>query len=267
MAPPLRIRLRRLIRFLKVPVLIAIGLTLVVRLFFSSSKPKSDGYSKALVVATTQDTFPKAAKWLAKVPAGWTIHRYATDLDPTAELTKKQRQLGLRPVVANKGHEAMAYLTYIVDHYHALPDVVFFHRDKRHARYQDDVPAEEQVANLRSAYVVAKGYASARCVPECENVVELPDKTVDFDAFRYHGREVHLATLIRTFLHKEEEMPTKLAAPCCSQFAASREAIHRRPLDWWKRLRQWLVDAPLDSASARKLMEQTWHLWLGEKAE
>jgi len=57
-----------------------------------------------------------------------------------------------------------------------------------------------------------------------------------------------------------------LKAPCCAMFAASRDAIKGRGKDVWWGLREWLVDTTLDSGSAGRILEWTWHVWFGMDA-
>jgi hypothetical protein len=249
-------QLRRALSFLKLPLLFAIGLTAVVRLLFGgSSAPK---HSRALVVASTLDSSSEADKWLKNIPKDWPVHKYVADAPSPSEKTLT--------VPVNKGNEAMVYLTYIIDNYETLPEVVFFHHDHQKAWHQE-MRSEEEVSRLRTSYVLEKGFVSARCLPGCENVIQLVDYTIDMTVFSYHGREAHLATLLKTFLDPSEVVPKKLAAPCCAQFATSRQAIRRRTREWWVRLREWLIATPLDTKSCGRLLEHTWHIWLGEQAE
>jgi hypothetical protein len=256
-----RRRLRAALSFILRPLLLALGLTFVVRFLFSS--PKAPRHTKALVVASTQKTAGEASDWLAKVPKDWAIHKSVVDAEIPPKSTKREKVFA---VPVNKGNEAMVYLTYIIENYHNLPEVVFFHHDHSKAWHQE-LTSDQEVAKLRTSYVLEKGFVSARCLPGCENVIQLVDYTIDMKVFSYHGREAHLSTLLRTFLEPGEKIPMKLAAPCCAQFAASREAILRRRQEWWKGLRDWLTDTPLDNKSSGRLLEHTWHVWLGEEAE
>ncbi len=155
----------------------------------------------------------------------------------------------------------MAYLTHIIDHYDKLADVVLFHHSHRKSWHQE-LDSLTEVRSLRPSYVARKGYASTRCLPGCENVIPLADFAADFSLFPRIGRDVQLASLLHEFMDNDRRANqgvdddaflsgiTKLAAPCCSQFAASRHAIRARSREWWMRLRQWLIDTPLDNRTA-----------------
>ena len=71
-------------------------------------------------------------------------------------------------VAKNKGNEASAYLTYLITHYHNLPDYMVFIHGKRYQWHNDD-PMYDHVPiirNLRLAHVDKVGYASLRCTWE-----------------------------------------------------------------------------------------------------
>lgn len=234
--------------------------------------------TKHLVVASNSKLLPQTL-WLSDVPGDWTVLHYVADAPLSENLSV--------PVV--KGNEAMVYLTYIIDHYDNLPDVVFFRSGQRTAWHQERDSLAE-VTSLQAGWVVEKGFVSARCLNGCENIIDIvpAEKRVEFEMFPYVGRETHLATLLWQFMegrHEEnekreeaedeqasqkvlrakEKTPVKIAAPCCSQFAASRNAIRRRSKAFWEDLRQWLIDVPLPSRESGRLIEYTWHIWLGEE--
>lgn len=224
-----------------------------------SPHSQPDTISKTLVVAsTTKDD----TTWLSEIPPSlnWTINNYRVDDPLTPALS----------VPSRKGNEAMVYLTYIIDNYASLTDVIFFHHGHPRAWHQKLTSADE-VARLRAGYVLKAGYASARCLPGCENVVSLEggEPAPSMDALPLMSRRDHLFTLLEKFLEParfpelEGTVPENLAAPCCAQFAVSRERVLRREREWWVKLREWLIEAPLPSINSGRLMEHLWHVWFG----
>ncbi|KAK3937144.1 hypothetical protein QBC46DRAFT_461048 [Diplogelasinospora grovesii] len=250
-----RRKLRTALSFLLRPLLAALLFTFTLRFLFS---PPSNSFTKALVIASTSDLPPSSTSWLKNVPRAWTVYSYITDAPTSPALS----------VPVNKGNEAMVYLTYITTHYDSLPDVIFFHHAHSKGWHQE-LDSLTEVKRLRAEYVSKVGYASARCLSACENIIPLAEFSVDPKELHLVGRDVQIATLLDEFLDRSigERVPKKIAAPCCAQFAASRDAIRRRPKEWWVRLRQWLIDTPLDSQTAGRLVEWTWHIWLGQPAE
>ncbi|KJR88897.1 uncharacterized protein SPSK_07734 [Sporothrix schenckii 1099-18] len=288
-------QVRAALAFVARPLLFAIALTVVVRVLFGGSTSRSTSakhgpqkgrqhglggdapsshpdlhrsdHSKeqehrtttALVVASSSQMVASGeTAWLADVPAAWQpVFHYVTDAPLSPQLA----------VPVHKGREAMAYLTYIVDHYDTLADVVVFHHGHRRGWHQA-MDAADEVRRLRTAYVARRGYASLRCLPGCENVIVLADYAVDQAQLHRHARDVQLTTLLDDFLDKDagERVPVRLAAPCCAQFAASKTAIRRRSRAWWASLRQWLISTPLADADSGRLLEHTWHVWLGNES-
>ncbi len=160
----------------------------------------------------------------------------------------------------------MVYLTYIIDNYHTLPDVMFFHHDHERAWHQL-FSSEYELTRLNLETVVRDGYVSPRCLPGCENVIELSGDVAPLSDLRGAGRDVQISTVLAEFLRDEKgdrvPVPEKIAAPCCAQFAVSREAVLRRPLGMWRGLRKWLIETDLESRKAGRVLEWTWHLWFG----
>lgn len=107
-----------------------------------------------------------------------------------------------------------------------------------------------------------QGYVSPRCLPGCENVIELPGDVVPLEDLHLPGtsRDVLISTILREFYG---QVPSKIAAPCCAQFAVSREAVKRRPKENWIAIRRWLERTELDGGLAGRVLEWTWHLWFG----
>lgn len=273
-----RRQLRAALSLLLYPLVLATLLTFAAKLLFggrpTSSPPpvtkSSHGsvqhqpgtISKALVVASTKkdDT-----AWLSEIPSSlnWTINHYRVDDPLTPALS----------VPSRNGNEAMVYLTYIIDNYDSLPDVIFFHHGHPRAWHQKLTSAEE-VARLRAEYVLKAGYASARCLPGCENVVSLEggEPAPRMAVLPLMSRRDHLVTLLENFLEParfpelEGTVPKQLAAPCCAQFALSRERVLRREREWWVKLREWLIEAPLPNMNSGRLMEHLWHVWFGVEA-
>lgn len=264
-----RRQLRAALSLLLYPFAFAILLTFIVKLLFgrqtqspsplttTSSSLQPSTISKALVVASTtkEDT-----AWLSQIPSSlnWTLNHYRVDAPLSPRLS----------VPSNRGNEAMVYLTYIIDNYDALPDVIFFHHAHATAWHQK-LSSVEEVSRLRPEYILKAGYASARCLPGCENVVKLEGgEPADWADFPQLSRKEHLVTVLDAFLEpgrfpEEAAVPAQLAAPCCAQFAVSRARVLRRDKEWWVKLREWLIEVPLPSMNSGRLMEHLWHVFFG----
>jgi len=76
------------------------------------------------VVSSTKET---NTSWVAEFFPSVPAHVYIAD-DPTAPYTVRK----------NIGHESSVYLTYIIDHYDKLPDIVVFLHGKRYQWHNED---------------------------------------------------------------------------------------------------------------------------------
>lgn len=239
------------------PLIAALLVSLLFKSYFQSSpNPQKDAHphiSKALIVASTRSS---NLTWLSSVPKHWTPYVYTAD-DPSAQLT----------VPVNKGNEAMVILTYILDHWEALPDVMFFHHDHAQAWHQAFTSVYE-LTHLNAASALKDGYLSPRCLGGCENVIELPGDVVPLAELNDKTeRHVQIATVLHEFLRDDEgrrvKVPSKIASPCCAQFVVSRERVRARGRETWEGLREWLRRTEMSSVSSGRVLEYTWHLWFG----
>jgi hypothetical protein len=110
-------------------------------------------YSKALVIGYREHR--DNISWIDSLPADITRSIYVIG-NKTASPT----------LPANKGREAMVYLTYIIDNYPLFPDVVmFFHPSDRawHNNVLLGNSSLEATKRLSEARVLRDGYVNARC--------------------------------------------------------------------------------------------------------
>jgi hypothetical protein len=253
-------RIQRLTTFIARPLLLALFISILFN-FNSHSNPAKphDAHphlSKALIIASTTAS---NLTWLPSPKnSPWTQHIYVVD-DPSASLT----------VPVNKGNEAMVYLTFIIDHYHDLPDVMFFHHDHSQAWHQL-FSSSFELGHLNPQTVINQKYVSPRCLPDCENIIQLSGDVVPLHDLKSASRDIQISTILHEFLRDEEgkrlPVPEKIAAPCCAQFAVSREAVLKRKRETWEGLRRWLIETEVGSRASGRVLEYTWHLWFGMDA-
>jgi hypothetical protein len=218
------------------------------------------GISHALVIASTTSS---NLSWLDPVleKTHWTPYIYVANASSSESSSPSSSTSSLiaktnvntntkyqtTTLTHNKGNEALPYLTHIITHYHSLPDVTFFHHHHNqawHQIYTSSYELERLEMNLDT--VVKKGYVNTRCLPGCENLMELAADVVplgDGDGVLAKGqgqgaggREAVIGNVLHAFLGRE--VPAKIAGPCCAQFAVSREKILAVDLGTWKALRE-----------------------------
>lgn len=87
--------------------------------------------TKAIVTAV-QKKDETTADWLAEFLPGWAAVVYVTDRSSDEAAPSNTSRIPLQHLPVNKGREAAVYLTYIVQHYHSLPDYMVFIHGKRY---------------------------------------------------------------------------------------------------------------------------------------
>ncbi|KAK8197688.1 uncharacterized protein BKA78DRAFT_82585 [Phyllosticta capitalensis] len=166
----------------------------------------------------------------------------------------------------NKGKEAMAYLTYIIENYGNFPSTVAFvhsHQDK--FWHSDGMPARSNMIALkalRTEYVQEAGFTNLRCAltPGCPAEVQ---------PFREHTPENlmyerNMSTVWELFF-PSEPCPEIIAAPCCAQFAVSRNQIMARPIEDYLLYREWLMKTEMNDENSGRVFEYLWHIIFGQE--
>ncbi|KAJ5947864.1 hypothetical protein N7466_000879 [Penicillium verhagenii] len=177
----------------------------------------------------------------------------------------------------NKGHEAMAYLTYVIDHYYVLPSTIAFlhaHRSGFFMAWHVDAPLHDNVIamqNLQTNFVEQNGYANLRCNwnPGCKADHRFNSHVTEevwWDIFQgtstpplNMSSPYEIEQVGQNYIRK----PDQIAAACCAQFAVSKDQVRRRPQDDYVRIRQWLLDTDLNDAKSGRVMEFLWHFIFG----
>ncbi|TVY81096.1 hypothetical protein LSUE1_G005926 [Lachnellula suecica] len=196
-------------------------------------------------------------EWLHALGKLYHVCIYTADAPTDATSTYLQ-------VPANRGHEAMAYLTFLIDNYDNIPaaGAVFVHGSRR--AWHNDSPDYDNAALLAALNVSVAlepwGYHNLRCdwsLSMCpasmkpqghfENsaqaVISPWDARASSDAalpgafVKLFGGAVKLGS------------SDAVRAQCCAQFVVAREQIWQHYRDEYVALRQWLLDddgAPRD---------------------
>jgi hypothetical protein len=191
-------------------------------------------------------------KWLSEVKDSmWKLHRYNfDDPNPPANVW----------IPKNKGHEAMAYLSYIITNYDALANYSIFIHGHRHSWHQEG----DMVALINDLQIPAferDSYVPLRCdwYPSCPAEI----RPLDHDATVW-GPGVHREDAEREIekawkaLFGDIEIPRTIASQCCAQFAVTREAIHRRSKADYERMRTWLLETELIDDISGRVFEKLW---------
>ncbi|KAK8130465.1 hypothetical protein PG999_002845 [Apiospora kogelbergensis] len=197
-------------------------------------KPLQNSPPEVEIVAASRHA--DDTSWFQRhLPAEWSKRIYVVDVDDAqAPLT----------VPKNKGREAMAYLTHIVDSYDALADTMVFFHAARFAWHNDDpdYDAVPTLRRLRLDHVRRAGYVNLRCVwvigcpDEIHPHLDAEEAAEDSSFDGGGGEEPKKETTTKAIYKRAFEellpgtpVPDVVAVSCCSQFAVTRDTIRRRP--------------------------------------
>lgn len=219
----------------------------------------NSNYTTTIVVGRL-NAQPESVAWINESLNVTDSAIYIVD-DPLAKLHLKK----------NRGRESMVYIKYILDHYDNLNDITFFfhaHAEAWHNNLLLRHDSASTINMMKHNYVMQEGFVNTRCdlSPGCPTWIKFnPTKN------EHNSNAVRLAdmftseTWTKLFPDVEEE-PRYISAPCCSQFAVSRDTIHNVPRATFQRLHDWLSGDPLDQYTGR-FMEYSWHYIFTGKGE
>ncbi len=131
--------------------------------------------------------------------------------------------------IENKGFEAFAYISYIIDNYYTLPDKVLFMHAQPMSKHQ-----RWNILQIMQRVVWEQP-------TELCSVNEVPESIRDYvNIYDIHVQNaVHLWNSV--FASTYGPLPPYLEIYCCAQFVLSRNAIHYYPLHQWERMRNYLL--------------------------
>lgn len=259
-------------------IFLALASCLVLFLLFSflGSHEPSPFYAKTLVIAHRRR---EKISWIDSLPQS--IKRVAYCVD----------DLSRNPTLpANKGREAMVYLTYIIDHYPKFPDIVlFFHATDIawHNNLLLDNSSLSAIVHMSDNRVLRNGYFNSRChhYPGCPEGLQLDRPIEEIDAERLRaiqakpflkasldttttGVERYLNSSLWHELHPADmPAPERLSQPCSAQFAVSQQAILRHDIADYTRWRDWLLHTPLPDKISGRVFEYMWQYIFTGKSE
>lgn len=155
----------------------------------------------------------------------------------------------------------MPVASHIINRYDSLANVTVFAHASRFAWHNDDpdYDAVRTLRHLKLDYVEATGYVNLRCALSLGCPAEIKPHV---DAL---GPEFPITTTKQVYrqafreLMPGLEVPVAVGVSCCSQFAVSRDTIHRWSLERWIRWRDWLLKTPFEDDISGRVLEYTWH--------
>jgi len=221
------------------------------------AKPPGEPYTLTMVLAK-----------LRSDDMSW-LYRHFPDANTTVYVVDDEP--GQLKIPKNKGREAMAYLTYMIDHYDALPDISLFFHPHQFAWHNSDLHGQnilDMLETLNPAHIARVGYMPLRCQhdPGCPRWLHLDLPEHQLDSF-LRMEEKYFTSKVWWQLHPGTPRPDSISEPCCSQFALWRDRIRAQPVSEYVRYRDWLLNTPLDDEISGRWMEYSWQYLFTGQAE
>ncbi|KAL9106293.1 MAG: hypothetical protein Q9227_008693 [Pyrenula ochraceoflavens] len=227
--------------------------------------PLQPQHSRTLVVARKKDENVDWIEEQLQNEPRLTLAVYTVDDNTTAAAYS---------VPANRGHEAMPYLTHIINYYDELDDVTIFMHSHRFAWHNNDLMEDDavlMVKKLRTEKAVDKGYMNLRChqSPGCPSYISPTlDPTPSISAVdALNTPEAQIIGQAWTALFPDVALPSTLSQPCCGQFAASKSAIRARPRGDYVFFRDWLLTTDLEDKLSGRVFEYVYQYIFGNTFE
>ncbi|KAH0352230.1 hypothetical protein KCU83_g3966, partial [Aureobasidium melanogenum] len=169
----------------------------------------------------------------------------------------------------NKGKEANAYLTYIIQNYDSLHSTIAFvhsHEFGWLKGWHTDAKHHSNVESLNSLnvdFVQRNGYANLRCLP----TPGCPDEVQPFREPKDESKttEVVFAAAWRE-IFDNDDVPEVVGVACCAQFAVSKQQILKRTKEEYLRMHEWLMNTDLDDQTSGRVFEYLWHIIFGQES-
>lgn len=160
----------------------------------------------------------------------------------------------------------MVYLTYIIDHYNALPDFTIFIHAHRYSWHNNDIlnnDSLEMLKRLSSERVLREGYVNLRCQwsPGCPDWMR-PASAIMGGGNSRDKYEEEMVGRVWGQIFPGDKVPEVVAQPCCGQFAVSREVIRKVSLKRYQELRAWVIETELPDSVSGRMWEYLWQVLL-----
>lgn len=173
-------------------------------------------------------------------------------------------------IMPNRGSESMAYLTAVIDHYDNLPDLMLFMHGHRLAWHTPLLGQDWILRRLATHPPLdpmlssTNGYHALGCLERWGNdISQLFPTDIDANWRSINGPRWHeslsarFAQAWREHLGEAYNMPLPdyVRVPTAATFIATREAIKRRPKEFYIGVRDWMLETHIENKWLGIVME------------
>ena len=172
-------------------------------------------------------------------------------------------------IIPNRGSESISYITAIIDHYDDLPDIMLFmhgHRFSWHTLLAQDWTLRRLATHPPTdpSFTSTNGYHALGCLERWRNdISQLFPTEIDANWNSNNGPRWH-ESLAARFVQAWSEhlgeayqlpLPEYVRVPTAASFAASKQAILRRPKAFYEDMREWLLKTNIENKWLGIVME------------
>lgn len=216
----------------------------------SPEEASIDSTELAIVVASKQDS---NTEWMDQLTrkSSWNPYIYNVDaVDENATLR----------IPAQKGHEAMVYLTFIIDRWDDLPKYTTFIHGHETAWHQES-DVFDLLTNIRLNVLDSVGYIPLRCdwYPSCPAEIRpITHDAIVWGTGLWRSDTEWGITGVWPLFFPDAPLPETIAAPCCAQFVVTRDAIRSRSKETYITMRNWILSTHIVDNVTGRVMEKLW---------
>ena len=165
----------------------------------------------------------------------------------------------------------MRYLSFLIDNYSNLPEIIAFRHGHRSSWHQS-ADAASEINHLNLTTIRKRGYQNFRCT--LNDGMKDNDCPADGKDHRTHEGKPYWESvepeLQNAFTNLWDNWfggprPEYLMSACCAQFVVTGETVRGRSRDEYVKFRQYLIDTELDDYFSGRVFERSWHVVFGKK--
>jgi hypothetical protein len=167
---------------------------------------------------------------------------------------------------SDKGRVANAYLTWIVENYHDLPETLLF-IPPRDSLEETPLDIRGVASTLQIPFIQTSGFVNLRCPSQksrttCNDHVLEPFAPTN----EFRTLETNITQTWAGLFGKGTKIPLQIATVLGAEFAVSRAQVQMRSVEEYLKYWAWLNRTIMDDDSAGLVMEYLWHVVFGMNA-
>ncbi|KAF2035558.1 hypothetical protein EK21DRAFT_54473 [Setomelanomma holmii] len=166
----------------------------------------------------------------------------------------------------DKGRVANAYLRWIIENYHHLPETMVFVSPKD-SDFTDPLDLSKAISKFQIPFLHGSGYANLRCSTQksrttCNNKALDPFKP----PYELRTLEAKIPDIWKKLFGEHVRVPDRIATVLGAEFVVTRGQVQKRSADEYLNYWTWLNKTIMDDDSSGLVFEYLWHVVFGKDA-